>query len=364
MPLVPPREESVQDTALPLLFAQLRQLLDIIADEDRPLSKRAYARVALKNCATTLRMTLERAEAEKSERGVAHDERLLSTGMLAIALLRNIVSMHGRNAGWKEFESAFARAELLLDEHAKAAPSLSVVNFPEGCDARRFLSDKVDDTERRDTVVVTEGAVETPPGDPYLVMQLRTTAKSFRDDGDHGTACAMEEAAERIEALTANKEYAHSVAQQIGPWSRADMTELRDALTACHTSAFLAGESITDREAGRDRQFIYRTCIEAKQFVAEVLDATQAPVEGACVPDATLIADSAALELIRSSTIEGPEWRDPMGENLQPELAYALARGLVEQRADGLLRFTDLALERGAAYAAAVMKAEAMETTP
>lgn len=63
------------------------------------------------------------------------------------------------------------------------------------------------------------------------------------------------------------------------------------------------------------------------------------------------IADMAAIELIRSCTVlavDGDDWRDSADEDLEPELTYALARGLVERKPnDTLLRFTEFARERG-----------------
>jgi hypothetical protein len=60
------------------------------------------------------------------------------------------------------------------------------------------------------------------------------------------------------------------------------------------------------------------------------------------------IADMSAIELIRSCTVSsaGTDYRDPMGEDLEPELAYAVARGLVELDARGWLRFTEYAWQR------------------
>jgi hypothetical protein len=60
------------------------------------------------------------------------------------------------------------------------------------------------------------------------------------------------------------------------------------------------------------------------------------------------IADMSAIELIRSCTVSlaGTDYRDPMGEDLEPELAYAVARGLVELDAKGWLRFTEYAWQR------------------
>lgn len=63
------------------------------------------------------------------------------------------------------------------------------------------------------------------------------------------------------------------------------------------------------------------------------------------------IADVASIELIRSCTVlavDGDDWRSFEGENLEPELTYAIRRGLVERNGndDGLLRFTELAWQR------------------
>lgn len=64
--------------------------------------------------------------------------------------------------------------------------------------------------------------------------------------------------------------------------------------------------------------------------------------------EAQAIADISVMELVRSSTVRRPDgWHDAMGEDLEPDLTYAINRGLVERADTGYLRFTEFAWQRG-----------------
>lgn len=64
--------------------------------------------------------------------------------------------------------------------------------------------------------------------------------------------------------------------------------------------------------------------------------------------EAQAIADISVMELVRANTVRRPDgWLDAMGEDLEPDLTYAIGRCLVERAENGYLRFTEFAWQRG-----------------